>query len=673
MSKKGDKSAQQTAPKIKEPVPPPVFDASEWIKNCSSDPIAQFKLYPVEFYNLLKQQDFSILDEFNNEPIDQQVGKIAAEFDQATAESIFSSPSELVTQFRDYLRTYMQPKANAPIATVWPPIVPQVDDKFDTITVFLARIVRATKNPTLFLYWLSVEIFPTTFTRQTKFNALALCRCKEPKKKKELWAVLDGESVFHLYTFEKNEPKEVLKGNAVKTTIAADQLTVEIRGQDNKVISSFQPIDPQQVELWARAFDKDERPAIPFFCTSFATPIVDQFYGAMQQVCSNSDAAVLRACISEGVIPASSNAALGLTKAFTDIFVYSQRPTVLANAIISSELLPSSDFTKPMYTKHLFESFLVKFGTPYAQSFMARFISYVDSKADCGIGTDEVDLSKVEVMFFSALKYLMSSLPYVPPQVRFLFSVLRSHLTARDNTLGGYLTAASTIFREYVFQMLTDPGKICKVQNTRAVEESAKLLYVALSFGRIGGDLEKFSGMNDRLARHVFPKLRDFLLALGDLDEMPDFAPPNASELARSLEVVMKALAGCQEKFRPAYMAAVDPSNEQQKPSLLGSNYAAVVALFFKQSFDTLEVAEDVPEEGADADEKGKGKENGDGEDGEDGEKVKKHHHKLVKAELQPDASGVIRRIVRRDPNEVVDPSKPRKYYKRVVKHVPRE
>lgn len=638
---------------------PPNVERSDYFNGVSETPITLFQKLPQEVAEIFKKYDFTTLDKFDDANLEQSYTSIVEAFDTCDQENLFSSPPELIPKFKDYLCEHLDPKVYSSIATVWPPVLPCSDEHFEKLSLMLVRMLRKCRNPCLFLHWLAVEIFPVSFTRVTQVPAFAACRAKYDKNyKNEGWAVLTGESDFILYTFKKSKdgtPKVVAEGKCTKVKVDTDKLTVEVLGEKDAPITMFQPVDPQQVELWSHALD-DNRPPFPFYITSFSTPIVDQSYVAMQVACGNSDAIVLKACLSDDICPPHERRAYTLISSFLDIYSYQNRATVFYNTIISHELIygkiDAKKVAEESHIRHLFEALFEKYGQAYRKKVLIPLLNYINTKLDCNLGQDTMKIDDAEVLFFTTIKYIVDSFHTVPVEVRHALHMLRTMLAARENKIGTYIEIVLSIFfRAYLLNLLANPTVIIpdfKVSNVVSYNTLIKLLHVPFSLGKMNGEFSRYEGFERRLVKHMYPKIFDMCIALADIDDSPNYLPPKPDLLARSLENIMKIISESYDNFKTKYNSYINSESRVLEETNIGSNYISLLTLFFKTTWDKLESIAD-----------------------EDSVRnKKKHRHKLIKAELAPDSNGVIRRIVRRDPNDVEDPNKPRKYYKRVVKHV---
>ena len=147
----------------------------------------------------------------------------------------------------------------------------------------------------------------------------------------------------------------------------------------------------------------------------------------------------------------------------------------------------------------------------------------------------------------------------------------------------------------------------------------------------------------------------EFMFTISEVPEIePEYQVIPEKNLPKVLDDALKIIESKPNEYLEALNNLTQvPNSTNPQPTILGTNFAGTLCNFFIHGDDTLEIA----------DEK---------DNGTRGSDQPKHHHKLVKLELAQDENGqVIEKKIKRDPDEIVDPSKPRKYYKRVIKKVP--
>jgi len=700
---------------------------STFLNDIKNQNVIEFDKYPKDFYSKLLLKRFETLPMIDNHPILQNYKKYLDVIENTSYDKLFvSSPSE-VSIFLEYIKSRLIPKINIPIATFWPPFIRFADPNFELFYHFLIKMVHESKQPLKVLYWLSVAVFPSVFTKPTRPPIFAACKCIIPKRKGSFWALIDADGLFHLYTITKGVMVEDLKAQMLKIRVASDMKTIEVLGQKDMIVSSFQPIDPAQVELWAKVFDKS-RPPFPVYITSFSLPMPDLYYAGVNHFIACSDATAAKALLDHNISNPSTSEGHNLVKSLVDVFSYASKINSIINTIISQSM-ESPDFLlakvlyEPSHMTNLFKILCNDYCGGYINDFLLKIIRYIDSKGDILI-LDSTNLPNFTVVFFSVIKYILSSASLIPPQIIHFLSVLRSYLCLRINDRSVVYEILSSYFlKGFVCEIIKAPETVLptgqKLTHPQVFPVFSNLLYEAFSMSEFANVNPLLLQWQSRLNSHVYPKLEEFCYSISVLDADVTYDIPSAERLAKSLEDIMKTIGGHHEKFVEKYSIINSLENERHLPTLIGWNFATALSSFFKHCWDQNEPAQEIDEEIIEeesqlevmipSDERNSNSieendivlespkivqppsqvlpieesdsESPDSQDSKDDkaespEKPKSHRHKrrLVKAELSPNKeNGIVRKIVRRDPNEEVDPSQPkRKYYKRVVKHVPR-
>ena len=655
MPKKG-KEQPKEAPKveIKQEVPPPEVSLSPFASLNATAPFIHYKEYTKTYYETFKAADLKSADQFNGSPLNDQVKEIAAEFDQHTLQQLLSGPSGLIQNLTQFVRDHIDPATFKFIANCWPPVIPASNNDF--IVYFLVALLHLAENPINILQWICRYIYPPAFTKTTqKFKAI--CRCKKDGKKAGFWAFLDNDNNFKLQNFKKIEVQTAFQGKIDAIEIAKDKITLQVK-QGNKVVAKFVPEEPQQVQLWATVL-KEPKPLIQFI-TSFKTPAVDEIYQIAYNYIVTADAQILRAALAANIIKPTAKEAKEVINAFLTCFTYGNKIPVLLSTLLINDF---QDVTKdvneiiaaPTHTKTVMNTIMKTYGTPYAKGFLTKLAKYIDSTGGCGLGTPNVDIAGVEAIVTNTIKFLCHSFNEVPEHIKYVLSFVRSFVGLRTNSqISMYNVVAQYFLKDYVLSELQNVKQLVPdVQHPEIFTPLTRLLYVIFSLGELNGEFEALQPLEKRLERHTFSLLIEFGVELSKVPEQDlNFPPPKPEPLARAIEAILGAMTVDVAKFQQLYTEVLEASG----PTILGSNFAAMLQTEFIHEYDTQEPAIEEPEKPP--------------------EPKKKHSSKLIKASyFDPEEleGKTLHKVVPLDPNTPADPNSPRKYYKKVKKQVPRK
>lgn len=657
MGEKKDKkqAPADSKPTIKEEVPPPpVVNSSVYSTVNTNMLFNEFNKYPADFYESLKTQTFETAAPFHGRPLKDSFEEILNEFNAASPQDLIINPSQAIIDFADYLKQNINPEVFKFIANYWPASIPA--NGCDVYTLFLVKMLHQAKQPQGLLQWIAQKIFPINFTKPNPNPHLAICRCKKGKKP-GFWAVLDANKIFYIYNFKGNEQQEQFNVKPTAFQIGKDKISVEVMDNKGKALWKFVPEDPAQVQLWANVLE-NPAPMLQFM-TSISTPAPDQLYQAAYQVIMNTDAHILRTLLNPTLSQPDSAVAKTVIESFFHVYSYGGKANVLIEQVLLYDLshlqVTVNEFiAKPSHSKNLLNAIVNLFIAPYTQAFMTKLTTYIDEQGIFGLGTPEVDVQGVEKLVANICKFIAHSYYLVPDTIKQAFNIARTYLSiTANNTLTIYQFIAEIFLKTYIYNSLINVKKINpNVQHPEYFLPIARLLYVVFSLGNIDGEFEGLADIEKRLQKKVYPMLVEFIVTVSDFPlQEAEFPVPKADPLARAIEAIHKAIDAIPQKFSLVY-ADVEAVDRGQ--SLLGTNFASMLTQCFIHAFDATPVAQEQPQE------------------------VKTTHHKLIKADQFNEEElkdKKIRKVVKYDKNEprAQSPEKPKKYYKKVTKKVPRD
>jgi hypothetical protein len=109
----------------------------------------------------------------------------------------------------------------------------------------------------------------------------------------------------------------------------------------------------------------------------------------------------------------------------------------------------------------------------------------------------------------------------------------------------------------------------------------SQLLQTPINLVPLDGRWEPFAAWNRRLQRHVWPKLIKWVLAVGNLDEKPEYAPPPHNVVMESLAKVLTAVSARFGQFKEQYEIF---SRQAQGQHPIKWNLAAFLCGFFEEN-----------------------------------------------------------------------------------------
>ena len=213
-----------------------------------------------------------------------------------------------------------------------------------------------------------------------------------------------------------------------------------------------------------------------------------------------------------------------------------------------------------------------------------------------------------------------------------------------------------------------------KIEKSELPSAFSRLFYVIFSMGQMIDEFSDLMSMSKRLERHIYPRLMEFIITISNLDANQDdededtnesyqsikydeyqifeSSIPTEKDIFDSINNIMVNITSQPDLFKELYSKYTDTTKQPKTQSLLGSNYAIFISNFFVHCFDTFD-SFDANDESED----------------EDQIIEDRHHRKSHEVnKMKQFESQTINDLTKMDKTDCIDPTKPRKFYKRVMK-----
>jgi hypothetical protein len=211
---------------------------------------------------------------------------------------------------------------------------------------------------------------------------------------------------------------------------------------------------------------------------------------------------------------------------------------------------------------NLFKAFTARFGQNYVDKVIEKLARYITSVGELKLrAPSNSEKAIAQKMILTVLRAIMKSAPLVPREFRHMASILRGVTTYRFNkkqaifnTLSGFF---SLRFINGSLSIWQDSTKTAAGPSAEGgapfLIQFAQLLQSPLSMMIYCGSSETFADWNHHLIKHIFPDLVAFTLSLADLDEIPEYQPPNAETVKKAVGSVLDAMNENKDKFEKRY------------------------------------------------------------------------------------------------------------------------
>ena len=596
-SKKGSKTSKNDKEKADEPN----FEPSDFSKLLDSLPIVDYKVMVPSVSGDIEAEDLSSLGQLNGEDALDVFKELVSIVDGFSDEEFLAPPSEAVSEILNFFRQKLPYRTLVSIASTWPTVVPR---SVPACSAFVSLIVKAasrSSNPERFVRWFSMN-FPDKkwVKRSTSSNpdVLAMSMANvDNHGVKPAWCVLETNDMFRVFKIKGDQVEQEFEAKAENVRLSDDKKVVII-GESGEEVCKFAPVDSKLAQAWSVSYEK-KKASFQNFLSSYEKAIPPIVISAYISCITSLDGYLIRGLAADGV---SSDKKL-LASSLLNIFTYLQRNNILLGIVIGSvfekpDLRPNS-IKIPSFLTSLFEAYVEKYAGDYVNVFLKKIVTYISHDPDIGFSDIEnVSASDAKAVFFSVIKYIIDSAPLVPNELRHFLSVVRQYSIVRFNNSKATYTLLAELFGvSFICSVLRKtknyfPGM--KLDCPNNLSGIRRLLKVAFRLGSFSGEYEVFSSWNERLERHTYPRLYDFILSVADIRDVPEYQAPTQKEFSDSLRTVMKLTAD-QHKKVLTDLEAVRRS-EIAIPGLLGMGVGLVIANHYTHSYDGPNVATTVPE-----------------------------------------------------------------------------
>jgi len=556
-----------------------------------------------------KVRDYSQLEDSIIEAINQETfetlwtnkDKDIFEFAKSVIESVnlegpedFSMPSLNMSLFLQWSSTLLPKKTKTVLSQTWPPVFHKTIPNIESYIHLLLWMIKEASSPEKLIKWLtfgmpSIKLQKGSISSNSIILASSFANSKQ-KDGRPLWAVLTSDHDFLLY---RRSLKEIAQVAQVKASgVSFSNNRVIINGQNGEEVAAFEPVDPRIATLWTQVFEK-KPPSYVMFLNSFDPVCPSIIYKGYLSSLTSFDGIMIRSLISPGLFPDMYQ----LINNLYDVFTYSRQVNHFIGVIVADnfedpELMIDNVIKHDSPLGNLCKVYFERFGAKYSSIFLPKLISYVGNhEEDLFSGNDQS--SQSEIVFFTVLKYILNSLPFIKREIKHLASFLRAYSLVMNNSQGFVVSVLSQFFGiGYICSVFENPKLYfpsLSIPNIRNVTNISNYLKVVFSMKLFSN--EPFSKWNMRLEKHVYPKLEEFLISIADIGRIsPKYEIPSEDSFLKAITFLMLKNA----ENHSLFLKAIENIKHSKKKhnSIYCWNLSIAISNFFKHSFDNNEIHE---------------------------------------------------------------------------------
>ncbi|EAY14163.1 hypothetical protein TVAG_372960 [Trichomonas vaginalis G3] len=555
----------------------------QYLADIYQEPITDFTKLGNRVPEFLKMCKYNDVPQYQNIPITDSYKMFVNSFNELTRETI-SSPPDSVAQYTNYLTSLIPQKFCFPMANSWPPSFPRIVNTIEPEIGAMVKMLTEASDPTALLRFLSLALFPKTWSSHHcgENELIAICPCKF-KGKDNHWAYIEKVSKTFVVCSLSKMGEMIIRATGTVDRIAKtkDKKGLMIKDVHDGLIADIYPLDEDQLDLWVNCLEKfdpleDKEPfkpvPFPYFFTSDLPWFPDIFYRSFYEALTTNDMILLRACI-------SLDAPYEVADGFLTISLYARKSHIFFATIVSyilenDDLNPMAVYAEDSFFRKFSHALFKRFSSSYLM-FLKKVVTFIDRHKTLD-----------EKLFFGVIKYIMMSSGYIPIQIRHFASIIRSYVTTKFNLRGMvYFLIGGFFGLDFICPVLAHPERYFEgivLKNPQLLKQvSDNLQYIF--HGALLPD--SFSSWNDRVLKHTIPALEEFLFSIGDIaGEIPSYSPPSVSDMAHAVDVIMHCLLKNTKTVRQIYDESRTPFVSYAPQ--LGLNFTSGLCDFFRQYFD---------------------------------------------------------------------------------------
>ncbi|EAX99942.1 hypothetical protein TVAG_267110 [Trichomonas vaginalis G3] len=519
---------------------------------------------------MLEQPEFKTID------FKEYIKVIMPYLDATPEDEILANPDHDFVNYIKEISKLIPTEFYGPLQKFWHPVYTVTSSKDHDFAYFMAKFLRASADPTKLARILAKVVFKDTIKNKSSTSRIvrAMSACTFEKKKATKWAIINQDSQFYLIGVKDKElvvQAEGLVKEVIRTKTGDGISVIGLNGKP--ICKNLVLKDPQHILSWIRCMNDP----IPFynFMSSIIEPYPDQVYQAIYAAVTHSDFVYVRTLFE--LVPPDHQQSLILMRSLFNIFCYAGKINQFYQLVVLKFFESNPDITAPYHLKNLVNVVFMKSCGNY-MNFMKTLVKYID---DSNVNVDDKSsIDKSVVLLTTVIKIISQSYIYVSPELHHLLSIVKEVASLHHNNLGSLYDLISELFLlGPVSDMILNPEAILKVQVAHKEIFKPLILQLRKVF-RLGLLDRHLSDINDRLEKHTYDKLFEFIMYISDFDYeiLPDYTEgmTEISRLARDIDVIFVAITKLGAHFSKALIRT-----DREPYSPCGYNFIVLLSRFF--------------------------------------------------------------------------------------------
>lgn len=582
-------------------------------------PYFYFQQYADGVESQIENIDYSVFEPYEGQSLESIRKTIITEFDNTPFDALIKpdkSNQYLDDFFSNYVNKIFPPEILKKLLVIYPISIPtQGNNVIRNMILYLVSIIHDSQDSFKVLHYIIMHFSDqgwhgnASATNETVTNG-CLCQLKKncpvvPKNKMNdkitpldytdyMWVVAN-KSCVSTYRIKDGQIVNPQPEPESLSSFQSKKDCVQIISPDQT--KTVYPIDQNQIPLLT------SHVTFPELFVSIPKYVPCDIKKAFYEALMADDLLFLRTMAHYSVIRIDKGGPF--CEALLNIYSYGGKVHPLFMTLAGMEfenpkLLPSGVLRANSHLTNMIKVVNKRFGFNYYQSVIKPLSKYVERKGNIGLKTpaqmSPENMKEARVMLFTVLKNILASADKVPNEIRHLISILKSMASIKFNeNIATYNSISGYFFLRFVASVMTDPTLVDNDFRTDSTIQSdirvpfLQLIQTLLNLNKLQNRMECFSSWNERIERHIFPKLTRFAYSLSEFKGQPNYPPPSSQELDKSLDTILNLLSGRHKEFMKRYNALKEIKLERYPP--VGWCFGYFLTQFFKNIAEIEETA----------------------------------------------------------------------------------
>ncbi|KAH0794358.1 GTPase-activator protein [Histomonas meleagridis] len=444
------------------------------------------------------------------------------------------------------------------------------------VFVAIALIFRDLHGSPVFLSWITKLIvpsdwhnYPTVHNSHLMYLDGAYLKGLFRKHKNPSWLLYDNNKVLHVQGIHHNFDDATVPSPAVEQVIHEVVSVTSIDDPKNTIKLVFD----SQASAENFSINLINPPPFPHTLVPFHKPYPTIVLKAFSEALVSTDMYVLRSILSYNVmsIMRGKQYIPHLVRVFSYHGHMQRLLTAFAGLEFTNESLTQNTVLRAnSHLTTLFKYYSENFGANYFNNVIKPICFIIDSAGDIGwkSGSPNLDLPKLSKILLASLEKIVTSIQFVPIEMRHMAHVLKMGLLARFQTRRAVFNILCGFFclRFMTASLLSpssfEPDMILQSDKSLTLIPFAQILQALMNLETLENQFD-FDPQTEKNIRVMLCRIYNFVMEIPELDGKEiHYKVPTELETMESLEELLELIADKKNEFVSNYKNLMADTND---------------------------------------------------------------------------------------------------------------